>query len=159
MFLVQTGSPEPKNHKGWVVLACLSGAFGAILMMHWNVRPRPPEPPGFRIFGFPRPSRVFKEAALQTNTPLAPTSTLKETKQIAHRLVETEYTADAKSLIEALGWNVAWSECVGDTLVVYTKDQTFSFASEYHMSQWVLGSVVPFYFSKMTSSEAAKDDR
>ena len=143
MFLVQTGSPERKNHKGWVVLACLSGAFGAILMMHWYVRPGPAEPPGFRIFGFPRPIRILKDAALKMNTPVAATSTLEETRQIARRLVETEYTADAKSLIEILGWNIAWSEADGDTLVVSTKDQAFAFTSEYKMTQWLLRSVVP----------------
>jgi len=62
-------------------------------------------------------------------------------------LVETEYTADAKSLIEALGWNVAWSEVDHNTLVVSTKDQTFAFTSEYQMTQWVVGSVVPILLS------------
>jgi|1186.fasta_scaffold375196_1 hypothetical protein len=147
MFLVQTGSPERKNRKAWVVLACLCGAFGIILMMHWNVRPRPPVPPGFRIFGFPRPKRISKEAAPNIATPLAVTSTLKQARGIARRLVETEYTADAKSLIEALGWNVAWSEVDHNTLVVSTKDQTFAFTSEYQMTQWVVGSVVPILLS------------
>ncbi len=40
-----------------IVLYALCGAFVAIMMMHFHVRPSAPEPPGFRLFGFPRPRK------------------------------------------------------------------------------------------------------
>lgn len=37
------------------ILFLLSGSFGPLLTLHVYVKPSPPVPRGFRIFGFPRP--------------------------------------------------------------------------------------------------------
>ena len=38
-------------------LFVLTGSFGALFSMHVYVKRRAPVPPGFRVFGFPRPRR------------------------------------------------------------------------------------------------------
>lgn len=59
VLLVQTGAPTAVRKVGvmTIVLYALCGAFVAIMMMHFHVRPSAPEPPGFRLFGFPRPRK------------------------------------------------------------------------------------------------------
>ncbi len=59
VLLVQTGAQTAERKVGvmTIVLYILSGAFVAIMMMHFHVRPSPPDPPGFRLFGFPRPRK------------------------------------------------------------------------------------------------------
>ena len=59
MLLIQSGAVKAAR-KWSVVMAvtyALATAFGALMTMHFYVRPRPPVPPGFRLFGFPRPRR------------------------------------------------------------------------------------------------------
>jgi hypothetical protein len=38
-----------------MVAMAVTGSFGPLLTLHVYVRPSPPPPPGFRIFGFPQP--------------------------------------------------------------------------------------------------------
>jgi hypothetical protein len=50
-----------------MVALALIGAWGPALTLHIYVRPSPPQPPGFRIFGFPRPLLKVKAHVEQSH--------------------------------------------------------------------------------------------
>ena len=57
MLLIQ--SSDERTVRNWsarlAILFAVTGALALFMTMHLYVRPRPPAPPGFRLFGFPRP--------------------------------------------------------------------------------------------------------
>jgi len=59
MFLIESGTSHAARKTSilMMVVFVLSVFPGTIMTMHFSVRPKPPPPPGFRIFGFPRPRR------------------------------------------------------------------------------------------------------
>ena len=56
MFIVESKSSRAARKMSFVIAVALLlvGSFGGVLTMHFYVRPKPPEPPGWRFFGFPR---------------------------------------------------------------------------------------------------------
>ena len=54
MFIVESQSSRAARKMSYLMAIVLLLAPGALLTMHFYIRPRPPSPPGWRIFGFPR---------------------------------------------------------------------------------------------------------
>ena len=56
MFIVESGSARAaRKASRWMLFAFLLTGAGALLTMHFYIKPRKPIPLGFRILGFPRP--------------------------------------------------------------------------------------------------------
>jgi hypothetical protein len=59
MFVHETESKAARK-ADWlmaVIIAILCGPY-VLLTMHWHRKPSRRMPPGFRLFGFPRPTKV-----------------------------------------------------------------------------------------------------
>jgi hypothetical protein len=54
MFIVESRSGRAARKMSYLMAFVLLLAPGALLTMHFYIRPRPPAPPGWRVFGFPR---------------------------------------------------------------------------------------------------------
>jgi hypothetical protein len=54
MFIVESQSSRAARKMSYLMAIVLLLAPGALLTMHFYIRPRPPSPPGWRIFGFLR---------------------------------------------------------------------------------------------------------
>jgi hypothetical protein len=85
-------------------------SFGTLfLTLHTYVLPTPPPPPGFRIFGFPRPPRRAPEP--ESYAPPAKRHSevsADEIAEVASRLADTRYTSDAFALLKAFGCKIDW---------------------------------------------------
>jgi hypothetical protein len=54
MFVVESQSSRAARKMSYLMAIVLLLAPGALLTMRFYIRPRPPSPPGWRIFGLPR---------------------------------------------------------------------------------------------------------
>jgi hypothetical protein len=54
MFIVESQFSRAARKMSYLMAIVLLLAPGALLTMHFYIRPRPPSPRGWRIFGFPR---------------------------------------------------------------------------------------------------------
>jgi hypothetical protein len=54
MFIVESHHSRAARKMSYLMAIVLLLAPGVLLSMHFYVRPRPPVPSGWRIFGFPR---------------------------------------------------------------------------------------------------------
>jgi hypothetical protein len=55
MFIVESESSRAARKMSYLMfIVLLLTVPGALLVMHFYIRPRPPSAPGWRIFGFPR---------------------------------------------------------------------------------------------------------
>jgi hypothetical protein len=54
MFIVESQSSQAARKMSCLMAIVLLLAPGALLTMHFYIRPRPPSPRGWRIFRFPR---------------------------------------------------------------------------------------------------------
>ncbi len=59
MFVLESRAAKGARRMSILVgiALAITGSFGLLLTLHVYVKPSPPAPPGFRIFGFPRRRR------------------------------------------------------------------------------------------------------
>jgi hypothetical protein len=58
MFVVESSSRASRKKSALMVTALLLlKSIGGIFTMHFYVQPKEPDPPGWRVLGFPRPKK------------------------------------------------------------------------------------------------------